>query len=449
MFRKFMARLLTIPDIRRALLSCSRTTYVQNRNWVRPLIATIVFIHFSYAILVAQFGESDVLWLRALDVALLAPYLFLKDNEATPCGVFFVNSFVPVLCFAGPSFLVAAILIEGAQTIPSADVLLPRQYELLATLGLFLVFCSHRLAAFLIWVTIALALTALFYFLYNINVGFLVTNLPFVASFWVFLFAGITLAAGQEQARRQVQLISIRRVGASVAHELRTPLTNIRSRILALQKYAPQVFEGHFEIEPTNKNREELLRKTPERIVEEVDSALTLIDILLVKAQDYATNPRAAETFLIETPVKNAIQRFPYRSPEEKSFLIVESMPNSKVFGSPILLTHVILNLLKNALYYAASNKHSPEVRLSTSVRGSELEISIRDNGPGIPKNQKLEVFEPFYSGSPIEGTGVGLAFCKETVEDHFNGTIECESDGESYTRMIVTLPIAQDKESA
>ncbi|ODT56266.1 MAG: hypothetical protein ABS72_01840 [Paludibacter sp. SCN 50-10] len=105
------------------------------------------------------------------------------------------------------------------------------------------------------------------------------------------------------------------------------------------------------------------------------------------------------------------------------------------------MLRQVLVNLISNAVKY--SQPH-PEIQVDLTVRNEQAVLTIRDNGIGIPENEKKEIFQPFYRASNvrgIEGHGLGLNIVKETIELH-NGTIRFESVQHQGTTFIVQLPV-------
>jgi two-component system nitrogen regulation sensor histidine kinase GlnL len=108
------------------------------------------------------------------------------------------------------------------------------------------------------------------------------------------------------------------------------------------------------------------------------------------------------------------------------------------VLGNRDLLVQVFLNLIKNAC--EAVPEQDGEVVLTTSYRhgmrvavaGSQerlhlpLQVTVQDNGPGVPEELRANLFEPFVT-TKINGSGLGLAFVAKTVADH-GGVIEVDS---------------------
>ena len=104
-------------------------------------------------------------------------------------------------------------------------------------------------------------------------------------------------------------------------------------------------------------------------------------------------------------------------------------------------LRRLFANLLDNALRYGAS----AAVALERS--GSEIVVTVDDDGPGIPALERSAVFEPFYRVEPSRsretgGAGLGLAIARAIVEAH-GGRISADAAPEGGARIRVVLPSA------
>ena len=105
----------------------------------------------------------------------------------------------------------------------------------------------------------------------------------------------------------------------------------------------------------------------------------------------------------------------------------------------------LVLNLVSNAV--EAVEQGSGQVTVRTGFLAAEelVLLSVEDNGPGIPQDQVMKVFEPFHSTKGQGGTGLGLAVTKKVVEEH-RGTIKVFTALGQGTRFEVRLPTAAHK---
>lgn len=110
----------------------------------------------------------------------------------------------------------------------------------------------------------------------------------------------------------------------------------------------------------------------------------------------------------------------------------------------------VLLNLLNNAFY--AVNKHvtnagsgyEPTVTVQTRRSMGGIEITVADNGPGMPKEVQERIFEPFFTTKPTgSGTGLGLSLSYEIVTQGHGGSIHVVSHEGSGASFTVTLPVS------
>lgn len=109
----------------------------------------------------------------------------------------------------------------------------------------------------------------------------------------------------------------------------------------------------------------------------------------------------------------------------------------------------VVLNLLNNALYAVDKKSkrglpaYKPEVLLTTSRTGNNLEIKIKDNGDGIPENLKEKIFQPFFTTKPTgEGTGLGLSLSYDIITKGHGGELRMDSREGIGTTFTIILPI-------
>jgi signal transduction histidine kinase len=89
-----------------------------------------------------------------------------------------------------------------------------------------------------------------------------------------------------------------------------------------------------------------------------------------------------------------------------------------------------------------AMSSLNPKVKISTKNLGDQIQITVSDNGPGIPDNIKDKIFQPFFTTKPSgQGTGLGLSLSYDIVKAH-GGKLEVESDEGKGTAFIIKLPL-------
>jgi len=114
----------------------------------------------------------------------------------------------------------------------------------------------------------------------------------------------------------------------------------------------------------------------------------------------------------------------------------------------PQELTRVLLNLIGNG-FYAANQRsregdgtYRPSLRVTTRELGESVEVRVRDNGIGIPPENREKLFQPFFTTKPTgEGTGLGLSISYEIVTQQHGGTISVDSEVGDFTEFTVRLP--------
>jgi signal transduction histidine kinase len=125
-----------------------------------------------------------------------------------------------------------------------------------------------------------------------------------------------------------------------------------------------------------------------------------------------------------------------------------------KINVVPQDIGRVLLNLINNAFYAVqvkthggaslqqTPSPHKPTVTVSTQKNSHGIEITVKDNGPGIPPEIVDKIFQPFFTTKPTgQGTGLGLSLAYDIVKAH-GGEIRIESKNGEGTEFIVHLPI-------
>jgi two-component system OmpR family sensor kinase len=213
------------------------------------------------------------------------------------------------------------------------------------------------------------------------------------------------------------------------SHELRTPLTTIQGQLDLLQRGAA--------------DHPDLRRDSLEAMQREVRRMSVLVDDLLTLTR--LDNPGDLEPVRIPVDldqlIAETVEEQSVRAPDQQVEVETSSPAAAVVIGDPDQLRRVILNLANNALSHAPGGNHTWRSRLE----GGAVEVSLSDQGPGIPAESLDRVFDRFYRGDDerrSNGSGLGLAIVKSIVEAH-GGRVEARSSTAGAT-LIARLPQAR-----
>jgi signal transduction histidine kinase len=117
----------------------------------------------------------------------------------------------------------------------------------------------------------------------------------------------------------------------------------------------------------------------------------------------------------------------------------------------PQEITRALLNLISNGFYAATKRKaeanggnYEPTLSATTKNLGDSVEITIRDNGTGIPPELREKLFSPFFTTKPAgEGTGLGLSISHDIIVNQHGGSIEVDTQPGAFTEFRIVLPRA------
>ena len=227
-----------------------------------------------------------------------------------------------------------------------------------------------------------------------------------------------------EQHATMKRLAAIGEMAASIAHEIRNPLAGISGAI--------QVLRG----EPGgDAARHDVL----EDILHDVRRLDSRINDLLLYARPAAPRREAVRPAdLLHTTVR-VLRDDPALARVRLKVAPMPALPPFLLDAGQI--QQVLVNLVLNA---AQANRGEGEVRLEArGAGGGAIEISVEDDGPGVPDHLAEEIFRPFFT-TRSEGTGLGLAISRKFVEAH-GGTLDVRPAAGGGARFILRLPPPAD----
>lgn len=212
----------------------------------------------------------------------------------------------------------------------------------------------------------------------------------------------------------------------NAAHELRTPLALMQARVDLYEKENPAP-------SPETTEALALIKEQTERLSRTVKTLLAMSELETIPRTDrIELGPMIEEVLTDLEPLA-----------EEKHITLTQAGENLTLVGSDVLLYRMLFNLVENAIKY---NRPNGRVAVSVAQEGSTALICVCDTGPGIPKECRESVFQPFFRvdksrSRALGGIGLGLSLVWEIVRLH-NGTVQLGEIGETGTVVAVRLPL-------
>ncbi|MFB6109856.1 MAG: sensor histidine kinase [Halodesulfurarchaeum sp.] len=221
-----------------------------------------------------------------------------------------------------------------------------------------------------------------------------------------------------EQVERQRNALSV--LNQMVRHD-------IRNKLQLVLGYAQQLAEDVGREEPL-----ETIIASTNNAIELTTEARDLTDLLV---GEYGEIGSIRITEVVGEEIEAARETNPDVTiefhPSEEEF----SVRGDQMFGS------VIRNLVTNAIEHNTADE--PRVSVSIERAGDSVRVAVADNGPGIPDDDKGDIFDRGVIGADSSGTGVGLFLVSEVV-DRYGGTVHVGESRWGGARFVVELPLAE-----
>jgi PAS domain S-box-containing protein len=226
----------------------------------------------------------------------------------------------------------------------------------------------------------------------------------------------------EEQLRLKESLAQVGELTAGIAHEFRNGLATIHGYARLIDRNAlPGPFRPHLDG----------IRQETQALGEVVTNFLNF-----AKPAQVAWSPidlravveRAADEVRSDARAKGGEVTI------EGDFPTIE--------GDDVMMRQAFSNLVRNAIEACGDSSGGPKILIDGRVEGSNLRVSVDDNGPGIPASARERVFRPFFT-TKGRGTGLGLALVQKIVVTH-NGRVHAAASAAGGASIQVVLPVAK-----
>ena len=215
-----------------------------------------------------------------------------------------------------------------------------------------------------------------------------------------------------------------RQFTGNAAHELRTPLALMQAQI---ELFASE----HPTSQPQTAELLGLLQEQTERMSRMTKVLLEMSELHSVPCEDdIELGPLSEEVLTDLAPLA------------EHKDIVLNCSGGALIIGSDTLLYRLVFNLVENAIRYS---RPGSTVNVSICDNNSRVFLRVEDQGPGIPKQYRESIFQPFFRldksrSRAYGGAGLGLALVWEIAALH-GGTVEVEASSENGATMLTTLP--------
>jgi signal transduction histidine kinase len=236
-------------------------------------------------------------------------------------------------------------------------------------------------------------------------------------------FAKVATAINAMLARIEELVEQLRIVTDALAHDLRSPLTRIRANIEKVAVHAT----------------EEEPQQALEAVSTDIDRMLRLISATLeISRAEAGMGRQQFAEFDLGDLLRDICEIYHPVAEERGVSLEVEEPRAIAYFGNRQLIGRAVANLIVNSLKYGSEGG---KIRIGSSDDGQLILLSVADNGPGIPPEQRdaaVRKYKRLEEARTTEGSGLGLAFVRAIARLH-NGDIELE-DNDPGLRVVMTL---------
>jgi GAF domain-containing protein len=265
------------------------------------------------------------------------------------------------------------------------------------------------------------------------------------------------LRTAQDRLVQTEKLASLGQLTAGIAHEIKNPLNFVNNFSGVSAELIDELQNVLGGISIDHKARDEIkeltdtLRGNLDRVVQHGKRADAIVKNMLLHSRQGSGEHRPVDiNALVEESLNLAWHG---ARAEKQGFTITLEKSLDPAAGEadifPQEITRALLNLISNGFYAAAKRKaeanggdYEPTLTAATKNLGDRVEITIRDNGMGIPPEVKEKIFNPFFTTKPAgEGTGLGLSISHDIIVKQHAGSIDVETEPGEFTEIRVILP--------
>jgi signal transduction histidine kinase len=265
------------------------------------------------------------------------------------------------------------------------------------------------------------------------------------------------LRTAQDRLVQTQKLASLGQLTAGIAHEIKNPLNFVNNFSGVSAELIDELHEALGKVKADASTRAEIteltntLRDNLDKVVQHGKRADAIVKNMLLHSREGSGEHRLVDAnALVEESLNLAYhgaraEKQGFKINLERSF----DPAAGEVDVLPQEITRALLNLISNGFYAATKRKerdksdgYEPTLMAATKNLGDRVEITIRDNGTGIPPEVREKMFNPFFTTKPAgEGTGLGLSITHDIIVKQHSGSIEVDTRPGEYAEIRIILP--------
>jgi len=263
----------------------------------------------------------------------------------------------------------------------------------------------------------------------------------------------------QDQIIAQEKLASLGSLAAGIAHEIKNPINLINNSALIIDMFSERnIVELKKKIDDGNYTKADLEELTSD--LNDIMTASRIISnngkradgiiksMLLLSRSQKATAIEGKFSHHLEQALNLSFHAMRAKQASIDVIINKDIQETDEVLCYPQDLERAFVNIFDNAFYAMKERKnvstdYKAQLDVDLKINNKNAEITIKDNGVGIPDSEVTKIFEPFFTTKPAgSGTGLGMSMVNDIIIAH-KGELKISSEKDTYTEVKIKLPLS------
>jgi len=252
------------------------------------------------------------------------------------------------------------------------------------------------------------------------------------------------LKTEHEKLIENERLASLGQLIGGIAHNLKTPIMSVSGAAEGLSDLIKEYEASIGDSDVTPEDHREITKEMNEWIEKIKTHMLYMSDIITtVKGQAVTLSEESDVSFDLEELVKRVsiLMKHELKYAHVNLNTSIKTKPDTVLNGNIVSLVQVINNMISNSIE-AYNGEPNKDIDLIISKDKNNIIISIKDYGPGLPKNVENKLFKEMTTTKGKKGTGLGLFMSYSTIKARFNGNITFETEENKGTTFNIIIPL-------